>query len=179
MKILQKQSTKKVDNTTPSRTAPNRKQTEELRYPLGQKTKLLTPKQKATMKKKATKQKRSLSTYERNVLLPVLMNGLEAKKGLASAVTAREITEKLKKHGLKINERHVCRIINHIRTNDLVVGLVGGANGYYVAINKRDLVKYEKRLKSYEDSLRKVRMSIKRQRDAMFATTSLKQVHLF
>ena len=183
MRNSKTQPTDKVKNFTERKTAPCGKQIDNLCNLLAreksEKLNYVLLNTNTTMETKIATQKRSLSVYEQNVLLPVLMKGLVAKRDRKSAVTAKEITERLTKHGLKISENGVFRIINYIRTNDLVVGLVAGANGYYVASNKTDLLKYEKRLKSHEDSLKKLRKSIKRQRDAMFATSSLKQVHLF
>lgn len=42
-----------------------------------------------------SKKVRSLSNYEQNVLLPILMNGLEMKKGKMNAVTNKQIVQSL------------------------------------------------------------------------------------
>lgn len=114
------------------------------------------------------KEKRSLNSYDLNVLLPILKKGLEKKKGIANAVTAKEIMLGLQSNGLKINMRNIARIINYIRLNDIIVGLMGSSAGYYITDNEQELIKYENRLLSHEASLRNVRMSMKRQRTVLF-----------
>ena len=120
-----------------------------------------------------------LSVYEQNVLLPILIKGLEVKNGKMSAVTNKQIVQRLRGHGLKINERYVCRLINHIRMNDLVDGLVASPAGYYVTNCERELIDYEDSLLGREVAIRKVRMSIMRQRRAMFMNKKERQTQLF
>lgn len=131
------------------------------------------------MKKELKKQSCRLSVYEQNVLLPILIKGLEMKAGKANAVTNKQIVQSLTGHGLKINYRCVCRLINHIRTNDLVEGLVASSFGYYVTNCERELLNYEDRLLSREKSIKQVRMSMQRQRRTMFAKLGQKQRQLF
>ena len=131
------------------------------------------------MHKKLTKETRLLNNYDLNVLVPILIKGLEIKKGKRNAVTASQIVNRLQCNGLKINQRHIFRIISYIRMNDLLVGLMASSNGYYITDNEQELIKYEKRLMSKEIEIRKVRMSMKRQRAAMFKKPSNQQTHLF
>ena len=120
------------------------------------------------MKKELKKEKQTLNNYDLNVLLPILKKGLEKKKGIANAVTAKEIMLGLQSNGLKINMRNIARIINYIRLNDIIVGLMGASAGYYITDNEQALIKYENLLLSHEASLRNVRMSMKRQRTVLF-----------
>lgn len=131
------------------------------------------------MKKELKKEKQTLNSYDLNVLLPILKKGLEKKKGIANAVTGKEIMLGLQSNGLKINMRNISRIINYIRLNDLIVGLMGSSAGYYITDNEQELIKYENRLLSHEASLRNVRMSMKRQRESMTLRSTLKQPQLF
>ena len=128
------------------------------------------------MKNELKKQTRPLSNYDHNVLLPVLMKGLETKKGKMNAVTSKQIVQGLRSQGLKINERDVGSLINHIRTNDLVAGLIATSAGFYITDNEQELVSYENTLLKYETTLRKVRLSILRQRRAMFAQRVSKEI---
>ena len=125
------------------------------------------------------KRSRSLSNYEQNVLLPILMNGLEMKKGKENAVTNKQIVQSVRKHGVRINNFSVCLLVNHIRTNDLMVGLMATSNGYYVSSSEQELIDYEKNLMNREVALRKVRMSMQRQRQSMFKHSSPKQLQMF
>ena len=121
---------------------------------------------------KVKSQTRSLSYYEQNVLLPILMNGLEMKKDKINAVTSNQIVYGLRKQGLKVNSRSVKRIINYIRINDLIVGLMGCAYGYYIISSEQEFIDYEYNLLVREVALQKVRLSIQRQRRSMFSEHS-------
>ena len=121
----------------------------------------------------------SLSKYDQNVLLPILMKGLEMKKGKENAVTGKGIVYGLRNAGLRIDERRVCRLINHMRTNDLVVGLMASNRGYYITSNEEELIDYEKNLMNREVALRKVRMSMQRQRRSMFSQRLQRQAQIF
>ena len=120
-----------------------------------------------------------LSIYEQNILLPVLMKGLGIKKGKVNAVTRRHIIKGLRSQKLRINLRQVERIIHHIRMNDLIEGLVGTATGYYIIGREQELMDYEASLLSRETELRKVRMSMQRQRRSMFHQVPERQTQLF
>ena len=131
------------------------------------------------MKKELKKEKQTLNNYDLNVLLPILKKGLEKKKGIANAVTAKEIMLGLQSNGLRINMRNITRIINYIRLNDIIVGLMGSSAGYYISSNEQDLIDYEGSLLRREEALKKVRMSIKRQRKSMVSLSTLREPQLF
>lgn len=131
------------------------------------------------MKSKLKKSTYSLTDYDLNVLLPLLIKGLEQKKEKTNAVTANQIVWGLQRNGLKITKRHVFRLIGYIRMNDLVVGLMASSVGYYITNNEQELIKYEKRLMSREANLRSMRMSMKRQRATMFNIALQKKSQLF
>ena len=60
-----------------------------------------------------------LNDYEMGVLLPLLVRGLRTKIGRENAVTNKHIVNTLK-GSYKLNDARVRKIINHIRTNDLI-----------------------------------------------------------
>lgn len=120
------------------------------------------------MKKELAKRSyRPLSKYEQNVLLPILIKGLKMKQGKSNVVTKRQIVKTLRKHGVKISTSSFNSLINYIRVNDLIVGLMASRFGFYISTCEHDLMEYENRLLRREATLRKVRMSIKRQRIAL------------
>ena len=123
---------------------------------------------KKVIKMKVKSRTRSLSRYELNVLLPILMKGLEMKKGKMNAVTSIQIIMGMKKHGLNINNTSVNKLINYIRTNDLIDGLMATSLGYFITNSENELINYEATLLCREMALRKVRMSMQRQRRSMF-----------
>lgn len=109
-----------------------------------------------------------LNDYEQHMLLQVFVETLKLKIGKDKAVKNYQIVEGLTKRGYKINETRVRKLINHIRTNSLVPGLMATSEGYYIATSEEELVEYEESLKGREDAIRAVRFSIIRQRKQMF-----------
>lgn len=108
-----------------------------------------------------------LTEYELGVLLPLLIKGLQTKLGSESAITNKHIVAALK-GTCKLNEARVRKIINHIRTNDLVPGLIATSEGYFIATTEAELLEYEESLKGREDAIREVRLSIARQRRILY-----------
>lgn len=108
-----------------------------------------------------------LTGYETWVLLPQLISGLKTKQGRRSAVTNKCIVSRLK-GSFKISEARVRKIINHIRTNDLIPGLIATSDGYFIAEAESELLEYEESLKGREDAIREVRQSIARQRRILY-----------
>lgn len=104
-----------------------------------------------------------LSDYEQNILLPAILSVLEGKIGRQNAVKNKDIIELLKKK-YKINPARLRKVINYIRINDYLTGLVATSKGYYMVTDRQELLDYEESLKGREDAIREVRMSIKRQR---------------
>jgi len=120
-----------------------------------------------------------LTDYEKNVLLPLLIRGLGIKKGQANAVTNKNIVSALKDN-YKLSEARVRKIINHIRTNDLIPGLIATSEGYFIAETEAELLEYEESLKGREDAIREVRLAIARQRRILYQQErERKQTDLF
>lgn len=104
-----------------------------------------------------------LSDYEQDILLPAILSVLDGKIGRQNAVKNKDIIELLKKK-YKINPARLRKVINYIRINDYLTGLVATSKGYYMVTDRQELLDYEESLKGREDAIREVRMSIKRQR---------------
>lgn len=119
-----------------------------------------------------------LTEYETGVLLPQLISGLKTKQGRRSAVTNKYIVSRLK-GSFKISEARVRKIINHIRTNDLIPGLIATSDGYFIAEAESELLEYEESLKGREDAIREVRQSIARQRRILYEQKRTEQRDLF
>ncbi|NLO70238.1 MAG: hypothetical protein GX102_04710 [Porphyromonadaceae bacterium] len=109
-----------------------------------------------------------LSEYEMSVLLPIMIRGLQTKKGKENAVKNAQIVRSLK-GSYKITETRVRKLINHIRTNDIIPGLIATSDGYYIAQTETELLDYEDSLKGRESAIREVRMSIERQRRRLYS----------
>lgn len=119
-----------------------------------------------------------LTEYETGVLLPLLVRGLRTKKGRDSAITNRYIVNALR-GSCKLSEARVRKIINHIRTNDLIPGLIATSEGYFIAESEAELLEYEQSLKGREDAIRAVRLSIARQRRILYEQLRAEQKNLF
>lgn len=119
-----------------------------------------------------------LTEYETGVLLPLLVRGLRTKKGRDSAITNRYIVNALR-GSCKLSEARVRKIIAHIRTNDLIPGLIATSEGYFIAESEAELLEYEESLKGREDAIRAVRLSIARQRRILYEQLRAEQKNLF
>ena len=121
-----------------------------------------------------SEQTEPLTEYEEVTLLPQLVRGLQTKVGKAMSVTNKAIIEGMKQNlGLTISDARVRKLINHIRTKDLVPCLIATSNGYYIAESEQELKEYEESLLGREEAIRNVRLSIQRQRDRKYHQQSL------
>jgi hypothetical protein len=109
-----------------------------------------------------------LSEYEEKTLVPVFIRGLITKVGKDNAITNGQIVTALKQAGYKISDTRVRKIINHIRINGLVQGVIATSDGYYIATSEKELMDYEESLLGRESAIRAVRVSMARQRKDMF-----------
>lgn len=109
------------------------------------------------------KQTEALSDYERTTILPIMVKCLNNKQGKDKAITNNLMCEKMEEHGYIITPIRVRKIINYIRTNDLIQGLMATSTGYYVTHDTTELRTYIASLKGREDAIREVRESMERQ----------------
>ena len=121
-----------------------------------------------------TEQTEPLTEYEEQTLLPQLVRGLRTKIGKSMSVTNKAIIEGMKKNlGLSISDARVRKLINHIRTKDLVPCLIATSSGYYIAETEQELKEYEESLLGREEAIRNVRLSIQRQRISKYQQLNL------
>lgn len=91
-------------------------------------------------------------------LLPIIVKGLSKKLGAANAVSNKAICEGLHKIcQVEVNEARIRKIINHIRMNNLVPGLVANGCGYYVSKNLDEVKEYINSLIGREQAIRGIR----------------------
>ena len=109
-----------------------------------------------------------LNDYELRILLPVILAGLKDKQGKRNAVTNNYIIGRLKAQGYRIDAPRLRKVINHIRTNDLIPGLIATSEGYYLATSERELMDYEDSLRGREEAIKAVRLAIARQRRMLY-----------
>lgn len=109
-----------------------------------------------------------LNDYELRVLLPVILAGLKDKQGKRNAVTNGYIIGRLKQQGYRIEAARLRKVINHIRTKDLIPGLIATSEGYFLAENEQELMDYEDSLRGREEAIKAVRLAIARQRRMLY-----------
>lgn len=83
-----------------------------------------------------------------------------SKKGIW--VKSNEIILLLKGRGLNTGGGRFRAMINHIRTNGLLPGLIASYHGYYVSKDPEELEYYLETLKSRETEIKKVRKSFEK-----------------
>lgn len=108
-----------------------------------------------------------LTDYERYTLVDVFVRGFAKKIGKGKAVTNRQIVQSLKGK-YKVSDVRVRKIINYIRTHNLIPGLIATSKGYYITQDITELKDYIQSLMSRENEIRRVRKSI---------ADYLKQIH--
>lgn len=82
-----------------------------------------------------------LSDYELTLVQGFVKSFLN-KKGADNAITNKQIVEAYKNKGININDARVRKIINYIRNNNLVMGLMASSKGYYVTTDKDEIKQY-------------------------------------
>lgn len=117
-----------------------------------------------------------LNDYELRVLLPVILAGLKDKQGKRNAVTNGYIIGRLKQQGYRIDAPRLRKVINHIRTNDLIPGLIATSEGYFLAEDEQELMDYEDSLRGREEAIKAVRLAIARQRRMLYTEAQAKAV---
>jgi len=110
-----------------------------------------------------------LTEYEKNTLLPVMVNCLRCKIGKAMRVTNAFIVSRMRACNYDISDARVRKIINHIRIHDLVPCLIASPKGYYIADCEEDLKDYEETLKGRISAQQEVLKAIHRQGMQKFA----------
>lgn len=109
-----------------------------------------------------------LNDYEREVLLPVIVRGLLKRVGKSNRVTSTAIVVGMKKAGYRLDGPRLRKIINHIRSNDIIVGLVSDGKGYYVATTASEIDECIASLQGRVDATQAIIRALQRQRQNKF-----------
>lgn len=106
-----------------------------------------------------------LNEYELGTLLPLIIRGLQTKIGVTRVIPGSTIIRKMKALGYKLDGPRLRKIINHIRNNDIIPGLVSNSNGYYVATSADEIDDCISSLQGRVDAIQSNIDALKRQRD--------------
>lgn len=108
-------------------------------------------------------------TAKEQQLLPWFVKGLSDKVGKERAVTSDQIAAGMKKtFGQKVDGPRIRKIINHIRMNGLVPGLMATSEGYYVATTEAELNDYIESLEGRVVAIAAIMRCMKDQKAQMF-----------
>lgn len=88
-------------------------------------------------------------------LVPYFIAGLKTNVGKANAITSNKIIEILQKDGL--TGARVRKIINYIRVNYLLPGLIATSKGYYISTDPQEIKEYIASLGHREAAISSVR----------------------
>lgn len=113
------------------------------------------------------KETADLTEYEESVLLPLMIKGFRNHIGADRAITNREICNKLRAKGYDISEVRVRKIVNHIRTHNLVPRLMATGKGYYITNEPSELIGYISSLKGRREALNEVINVMQQQYEAL------------
>lgn len=101
-------------------------------------------------------------------LVPMFVKGLETKLGAKRAITNKAMAAGFAKWGITISSSRVRKIINHIRTNNLVSNLVSTSKGYYIAQTKEEVDNYLQSLSKRIDAQQAVLNALRKQSQISF-----------
>jgi len=94
-----------------------------------------------------------LLDYEIKTVLPRILSGFHSIAKTGDVITNKKIVAKLQAQGMDVSEARIRKIINHIRTHDLVIGLCASSDGYWVERDPRKFLKYIHSVKDRIDSI--------------------------
>ncbi len=115
-----------------------------------------------------------LSDFEKEKILPDVVRMIKRRTGKGRAITSTDIILEWKGQG-KIDPSRIRKLINYIRNNGLVKGLVASSKGYYVAQTREEMEAYIESLQGREDALKALRKSIKNQMEKIFPCRKKRQ----
>lgn len=84
-----------------------------------------------------------LTDYEKNDIVPALVERLKVRVGSRQAIRNKELCHILTANGLKgLSEARVRKCINYIRHEGLVENLIANSHGYFVATSIQQVEDY-------------------------------------
>lgn len=91
-------------------------------------------------------------------LIPMMVDRFKTKRGIKTVVTAETMIGKIHElFGVKLKDTRVRKIIQYIRVNNLVPGLIATSKGYYTAETTAEINDWIESLKAREFAIRQIR----------------------
>jgi len=111
-----------------------------------------------------------LSDDEKKIV-PIIIERFKKRPGKENVVTNPKIIDGLQKHfGIKTSEPRIRKIIQFIRLNDLLPGLIATKHGYYLTNDIKELTEWIEQMRQRESIIRESRL---------IAEKNLRQMILF
>ena len=105
----------------------------------------------------------TLSSYERDMIVPMLVNELKTRVGAKHAIRNKELCQLLtEKVYQKLTEARVRKYINYIRINGLVPHLIANSHGYFCATSIEQAEAYIESLDQRAKAIWAMRAALKR-----------------
>lgn len=105
-----------------------------------------------------------LTTYERDMLVPIIIEGLKKRIGAKNAIRSIDISRLLESNGYQpISGPRVRKCVNYIRTNGLVPHLIANCRGYFVATSVEEVERYADSLQQRANSILSVKKALTEQ----------------
>ena len=103
----------------------------------------------------------SITPYEKEMIVPALVNGLKKRVGARYAIRNKTMCQALKARGFeKVSEPRIRKCINYIRINGLIPHLIANSRGYYVATTVEEVDKYANSLKDRATAILAMRKAL-------------------
>ena len=104
-----------------------------------------------------------LSTYERDMIVPMLANELKTRVGAKYAIRNKELCRMFNEKGYqKLTEPRVRKCINYIRVHGLVPHLIANNRGYFCATSIEQAEAYIESLDQRAKAIWAMRAALKR-----------------
>jgi DNA-directed RNA polymerase specialized sigma54-like protein len=98
-----------------------------------------------------------LNKVERR-LIPMMVDRFQNKRGIKNIVTADAMIDGINQmYGVKLKDTRIRKIIQYIRVNNLVPGLIATSRGYYTAESIGEIMEWIESLKARETAIRQIR----------------------
>lgn len=106
----------------------------------------------------------SLSTYERDMIVPLLVGYLRTRVGAKYAVRKKDLCRMFTERGYQgLTEARVRKCINYIRINGLVPHLIANSHGYFCATSIEQVETYIESLDQRATAIWAMRSALQRE----------------
>jgi hypothetical protein len=97
-------------------------------------------------------------TSEERIVVQTIIRRFESRKGKENIVTGEQIRDGINKNlNVNFDGVRIRKMIQFIRTNDLIAGLIATSKGYFVAKTAEEIEDWIESLKSRENAIRTIR----------------------